>query len=98
MRSGLDWQGVRLGDLRLFLLGLLDHMRSQGAVVTPVTRMFVQREARWIAVLKGFGGGRNSLPNYCARVAEAGVSGECLASRVRNLLLRILGLLVRFLV
>ena len=62
--TGVDWRGVKLGDFRLFLLGLLDHMRSQGAVVTPVTRMYVQREARWIAVLKGFGNGQNSLPNY----------------------------------
>ena len=61
---GSAWREVGLAELRLFLLGMLDHMRSQGAVVTPITRMFVQREARWIAVLKGFGGGRNSLPNY----------------------------------
>ena len=61
--TGVDWKGVTPGDFRLFLLGLLDHMRSQGAVVTPVTRMYVQREARWIAVLKGFGNGRNSLPS-----------------------------------
>ena len=61
---GPAWREVGLAELRLFLLGMLDHMRSQGAVVTPITRMFVQREARWIAVLKGFAGGRNSLPNY----------------------------------
>ena len=35
----MDWRGVKLGDFRLFLLGMLDHMRSQGAVATPVTRM-----------------------------------------------------------
>jgi DEAD/DEAH box helicase domain-containing protein len=61
---GPAWREVGPAELRLFLLGMLDHMRSQGAVVTPITRMFVKREARWIAVLKGFNGGRNSLPNY----------------------------------
>jgi DEAD/DEAH box helicase domain-containing protein len=61
---GNVWKDVGVADLRLFLFGMLDHMRSQGAVATPVTRMYVQREAKWYAVYKGFGGVKSSLPNY----------------------------------
>lgn len=62
--QGQIWKNIGFADLRLFLLGMLDHMRSQGAVSTPVTRMFVQREANWYPVYIAFGGGKNSLPNY----------------------------------
>ncbi|WP_038378470.1 DEAD/DEAH box helicase [Bradyrhizobium elkanii] len=61
---GPSWQAVDPDDMRHFLLGLADHMRSQGAVVCDVTRVFVQREAKWYATLKVVNGGKNSLPNY----------------------------------
>ncbi len=51
-------------DLLRFVAGLLDHMRARGAVINDVTRLYVQREAKWYAVGKSYKGGRNSLPSY----------------------------------
>ncbi|MHC2581235.1 hypothetical protein ACVI1J_006650 [Bradyrhizobium diazoefficiens] len=61
---GPSWRLVNSDAMRHFVLGLADHMRSQGAVVCDVTRVFVQREAKWYATLKVVNGGKNSLPNY----------------------------------
>lgn len=50
-------------NVQHFIVGVLDHMRARGAVVTDVTRVYVGHEARWFAVTKGHPSGR-SLPQY----------------------------------
>ncbi|MCJ2119989.1 DEAD/DEAH box helicase [Methylobacterium sp. J-001] len=50
-------------DIVHFVVGVLDHMRARGAVVTDVTRIYVGHEARWFAVTKGHPSGK-SLPQY----------------------------------
>ena len=50
-------------DIRHFIIGVLDHMRARGAVATDITKIFVEREANWFAVVKAHPAGR-SLPQY----------------------------------
>ena len=57
---------ISRADLLRFVAGLLDHMRARGAVINDITRLYVQREAKWYAVGKSYKGGRNSLAELCA--------------------------------
>jgi DEAD/DEAH box helicase domain-containing protein len=74
------WKPVELGLVRKFLLGLFDHMRARGAVATDVTRLFVQREAKWFPVAKI----NKSLPNISPAAPKPLFPANCAVPGFEN--------------